>query len=76
MTLIKAHALTRKKLKGEFWRSCPVLTFEETGTSFQCAVIMDAREMGLIWLNSKGFQLRQELAEMDAWEFLDYIKTK
>lgn len=82
MMLLKAHTLTRKKLQATGkWNigsevSYPLITFEETDTSFQCTLIMDAYTSKLVWPDPKGFRLRAGLAEMTTIEFLEYIKTK
>jgi len=74
--LLSAHAKTRKKLNGDLYKDPPLLTYEETGTSFQCEVLMDARAKGLVSLDFNGFRLALGLQDMTTAEFLNYIKTK
>lgn len=75
MTMLSAHALSRKKLGADIHRDSPLLTHEETGTSFQCSLLNDATLLRLINQSFKGFRLKKEYIEMSPPKFLEFLNS-
>jgi hypothetical protein len=76
MVLLKAHALTRKKLGKDLHMYPPLITYEEVGLCFQHPLLTDARKMEILFLDFDGFRLAHKFKDMTAAEFYEAITGK
>ena len=74
MFLLSSFSIAKKKMKHS--EDMPLVELQEAKTTFQSTEIMDARNLGIIHLASKGFHFNRKILWMNNWEFLEYLKTK